>query len=216
MIKLQQSHYSSRQHDSGECPGRQIADDAENQRSQDKDGVDPPEVESRRHRPGRRLMLVVRHSNMFALTTGADPDKFDTLLGREAAEDATETSFAPLEFEQGQQQLAAPEIGPEGARKIEFCVGQLPKKEVADARFSTRPDQEIWVRQIVRIEALLNERFVDLVELDFPMLNVPCDMANSVHHLGPAAIAERDRQVKLAEMSCFLFRCPDPLQSGSR
>lgn len=138
-----------------------------------------------------------------------------SVLGREAAEDATETALPALILKQGQQQFTPPEVGPEGGREVEFCVSQLPKEKVADAGFPARPDQEIRVREIMSVEKLVDERFVDLLDLDLSILDFPDDVSDCIDHFSPTAVAEGDRQVELVEVSRFLLRGPDPLQSGA-
>ena len=54
-------------------------------------------------------------------------------------------SFPGLVIRDGFQQFSPVEIGPEGFRHIQFCIGNLPEKEVGDTEFATRPDEKIRV-----------------------------------------------------------------------
>src|SRR2546422_1538537 len=86
-----------------------------------------------------------------------------------------------LEVIHGLVEVLASEIGPEHVRDPELGIGELPEEEVRDAELPARPDQEIRIRQPVRIEHAREELLVDPLGGNAVLAGLGQDAAHRVH-----------------------------------
>ena len=63
-------------------------------------------------------------------------------------------------------ELALSEVGPEGVDEDELGVGELPEEEVRDAELAGRPDEEIGLGHLGRVEARRDRVLVDVARVD--------------------------------------------------
>ena len=165
-VEFQESHAAGEGYDAGKGDGREIADDAIQEWSDQQHGVDPTGIEaSPRLVDGFRRLLIRRFILEHVGGSWADYEDM-------AAEDAAESSFPSLKFQQGQQQFTSPEVRPERRGKIELCIGQLPEEKITDARFAAGADEQIGVGQVMRVQILLNVEFIDILRLKLPVLSL--------------------------------------------
>src|SRR5512135_3027746 len=94
-----------------------------------------------------------------------------------------EPSFPGLVIRDGFQQFFSVEIGPEGFSHIQLCIGNLPEKEVGDAEFATRPDEQIRVRNSLGPEVLGESLKGDLLRSNLARLKILKNGLNRVENL---------------------------------
>ena len=111
----------------------------------------------------------------------------------------TETAIPFLVIEQCQQYVATPEIRPQGLRKIEFRIRDLPEQEIADSRFPTRSNEDVRVRKTGRGQVLLELGFVN-ASRGFSVLNIVDQAIHGVDNLGSSSITQGDRHGPVGEM----------------
>src|SRR5712691_12094581 len=89
-------------------------------------------------------------------------------------------------------ELATSEVRPQPVEEDELGVGKLPEQEVRDAQLARGADQQVWVRQLGRIEVGAQGVLVDLGRLE-PCLDEP---ACGLDELRAASVVERDPEVE--------------------
>ena len=82
----------------------------------------------------------------------------------------TETPLAACEFSQGLMQLPAGEIRPEDLGEVQFRIGELPEKKIADAHFAAGPDEQVGVGLFGRVEKSRQNPVVDSLRVQAPRL----------------------------------------------
>src|SRR5687767_13613403 len=80
---------------------------------------------------------------------------------------ATEPPLAALEVRDCVEELALPEVRPQGVGDVDLRVRDLPEKEIADAHLAARANEQIGVGNSGRPEMRGHERLVDVVGIDF-------------------------------------------------
>src|SRR5450755_293029 len=103
-------------------------------------------------------------SALLAGGAGGGGDGFGGIGGGGLA-DAAVTALAFLVFDEGFEEAGAIEIGPERFGDEHFGVGDLPKKEIADAHFSAGTYQEIGIGQSVGVEVASELIFGDALDV---------------------------------------------------
>ncbi len=81
-------------------------------------------------------------------------------------------SLPGLIVRNGLDQFVPVEIRPKGVCHIEFRIGNLPEKEVGDAKFPTRPDEEIRIRDPPGPEVLGETLEVDFLGSNLARLEI--------------------------------------------
>ena len=99
-----------------------------------------------------------------------------------------------LKLEQGGVDLGGSEVGPEGRGEEVLGVRRLPYKEVGDAAFAARTDQQVRIGQAGGREPR-RDRFVRDPFGPHPLGD---QRAHGVHDVGAAAVVERHVHVNAA------------------
>ena len=126
----------------------------------------------------------------------------------------TETAIPFLVIEQRQQYVATPEIRPQGLRKIEFRIRDLPEQEIADSCFPARSNEDVRVRKTSRGQVLLELGFKN-ASRDFSGLNVFNQAIRGVDDLGASSITQGDRHGAVGEMLGLLSHGMHQVLRGS-
>jgi hypothetical protein len=109
--------------------------------------------------------------------------------------DGAVAAFAFLIIEKGFEEARAIEIGPESFGDKDFSVGDLPKKEVADAHFAAGANEEIGIGKIGGVEMsreiFLGDEFWRLVAVAIARGQ---DGVHSIDNFGAATVVEGDVQ----------------------
>src|SRR2546423_523375 len=80
--------------------------------------------------------------------------------------DAAVPAVALLVGDDGFEQMAAAEVGPQRLGDPDFGVRNLPQQEIADAHLAARPNQQIGIRLAGRIQELAEAPLVELLGRD--------------------------------------------------
>src|SRR6185295_10980711 len=148
-----------------------------------------PPREARNTSRGRKTTALRTRSGKDASRAG--PSAFTSPRG--SARSAKAAASA-LEVIDRLIEMLAPEIGPEGVRDPELRVRELPEQEIRDAEFAAGADQEIRIRQPVRVEHPREELLVDGGGRHPVPARLLDDAAHRVHDLRASAVRERQDQ----------------------
>src|SRR6266704_6791101 len=85
------------------------------------------------------------------------------LCRRSTGESLTEAPLPHLVRPHGAEEVDLPEARPIYVDEIQFGIGELPQEEVRDPLLSARPEHEVRIREVGRVEALREELLVDVV-----------------------------------------------------
>src|SRR4051794_11739283 len=88
--------------------------------------------------------------------------------------------------------LVRTEVGPERVDEHELGIRRLPEKEVRDAQLARRPDHEVGIGHLRRIQMPGEERLVDVVSVDAALCDAPC----SFDELCASAVVECDPEIE--------------------
>src|SRR5712691_5602003 len=77
---------------------------------------------------------------------------------------AAEPPLPPLVIEDGLEQVAPRDVGPEDRRDVQLGVGELPQQEIGEPAFTGRPDQQVRVAPGRRVELGADGVLVDVLE----------------------------------------------------
>src|SRR5687768_5527500 len=104
--------------------------------------------------------------------------------------DAAVPALAALVLEDGLEQLAAPEVRPEGVGDPDLRVGDLPEQEVGDAHLAGGADQQVGIGQPGGVEVAAERLLVDVG----PLARRPVgdDAPAGVDDLATPRVVERD------------------------
>src|SRR5262245_6362937 len=102
--------------------------------------------------------------------------------------DAAVATVAFLIGDDGLEQMASPEIGPERLGDPDLGVCNLPEEEVADAHLAARPDEQVGIGLARRVEKLAEAALVEVVGAYAGGDRA----ARGVDDLCAAAVVERD------------------------
>src|SRR5215208_6604226 len=98
---------------------------------------------------------------------------------------------------EGGAKLAGAEVGPQRVDEHELGVRELPEEEVRDPELAARPDQQVGIGKVRRMEVRRDHVLVDLPRLD-AAVDQP---ARGLDQLGAAAVVERypeaERRIEL-------------------
>ena len=86
--------------------------------------------------------------------------------------------------------------------KIEFTVGQLPEKKIADPKFPACPNHEIRVRNPTRVE--IGRKHV-LCQLILRQLSLRQNPLRRPQNLIPAAIIDGELKIEIGEILRIRF-----------
>src|SRR5262249_19662044 len=89
-------------------------------------------------------------------------------------------------------EVAAVEVWPELVDEHELGVGELPEHEVRHAQLPARPDQQVGIGELGRVEVRRKHVLVDLARVG-PALRDP---PRRLDELGAAAVVERDPEAQ--------------------
>src|SRR5881227_2054714 len=78
--------------------------------------------------------------------------------------DPAEPPLPTLVVEDGLEQVAPRDVGPEDRRDVQLGVGELPQQEIGEPAFTGRPDQQVRVAPGRRVELGANRVLVDVLE----------------------------------------------------
>src|SRR5581483_2820347 len=112
--------------------------------------------------------------------------------GLPARSSSAEAAPAPRVRRERVAQLAGPELRPQRVDEDELGVRELPEQEVRDSELAGRPDQQVGIRQLGRVEVRGERVLVDLARVD-SRLREP---ASGLDDLGPSAVVERDPELE--------------------
>src|SRR3712207_2997523 len=93
----------------------------------------------------------------------------------------------------GPQELLRREVRPQSLGNVELGVGYLPEQEVGHAQFAARPDHQVHLRHLRRVEVASEDRLVHLLGGE----TVRDYTLGGVHDLRPAAVVERHVDVEV-------------------
>src|SRR6266508_4003796 len=114
--------------------------------------------------------------------------------GVAATSHPTEAAGPPLKIGDGAVQVAGAEIRPQGRRHPQLGVRDLPQQEVRDAHLAAGPDEQIRVRDPIRVKRLADVRLRDLLGPELARAHAPGERPEGVEQLVPAAVVERHQQ----------------------
>lgn len=125
------------------------------------------------------------------------------LFRRELFAGQTKATFTMLVVNDCFVELLFVEVGPKHWSETEFGIGSLPQEEVADAALSTGSDQEVGCRDAVRVEATLNGSRVDILRIEFALLNLKGNLLDSMGNLFVTGVAERQYESEAVVGGCL-------------
>src|SRR6266850_1535664 len=102
--------------------------------------------------------------------------------------DAAVAAVALLVGDDGFEQMAAAEVGPERLGDPDLGIRDLPQQEVAHAHLAARANQQIGIRLPRRVEEVAEAPLVEIVGVDAGGQHA----LRRVEDLGAAAVVERD------------------------
>ena len=73
-------------------------------------------------------------------------------------------------------------IRPEGFRRPDFCISNLPQQEVADTQISAGTDQKVRRRQTLRIQMILYNLIIYILYGQLPCCSLRCNRAHCVQN----------------------------------
>src|SRR5438105_1851315 len=109
---------------------------------------------------------------------------------------AAEPSRPALEFENRFVERARGEVRPEVGGDPELGVRDLPQEEVRDPHLAARPDEEIGIGHVRRVQRATHVLLGDVRGIELSVLHVRRETPERVEELVPAAIVERHLELQ--------------------